>query len=134
MKFTLTFIVELIIMFVGIAIFIVLTSSLFQTFFEGAGSLELLGFFPTDKCKGSLSLSSSGTGNCMVKAQILTSNCFGKKYQIKENNCFGPIRCEDTINYEYFQATCGWFTMAGKKNYVLCVDNSQKDSAYAICK
>jgi len=119
---------------VGIAAFIFLTSTLIQKFFEGTISMGYLGFLSIDNCKGTLSLSSSGTGNCMVKAQVLTSNCFGKEYQIKEDNCFGAVKCEDTVSYEYSQSTCSWFTLAGKHKYVLCIGNLEKDSAFATCK
>lgn len=134
MRHSLNFIVELILSLLILVVVGIVVSSLTKSFFGEAGSIGQLGLWPMDNCKGSLSLSSSGRGNCMIKAQILASNCFGKKYQIREDNCQGSVRCEDTVSYDYFQATCGWFAMTGTHKYALCIGNKERDSAPVTCK
>jgi len=96
----------------------------------GTNFFETLGVVFREKCQASLSVST--TGECIVKAKILISNCLGKTYQISKDSCSGDSKCYGTINYDSFQASCAWKD-SGNKNYVLCVDNKQKDSASLTC-
>ena len=96
----------------------------------GTNFFETLGVVFREKCQASLSVST--TGECIVKAKILISNCLGKTYQISKDSCSGDSKCYGTINYDSFQASCAWKD-SGNKNYVLCVDNKQKDSAVLTC-
>lgn len=93
-----------------------------------------LGIVPReDKCSGTLSISTSGSGKCTVDAKILTEGCLGRNYQIRENSCSGGILCQDTVSYDSFQATCAWAVPSGNYKYVLCI-NTEKDSTTVTCR
>ena len=116
--------------FVLIVLGIFFIAFLVQYETTGTNFFEALGVVFREKCQASLSVST--TGECIVKAKILISNCLGKTYQISENSCSGDSKCYGTINFDSFQASCAWKD-SGNKNYVLCVDNKQKDSAVLTC-
>jgi hypothetical protein len=97
----------------------------------GTNFFETLGIVFREKCQASLSIST--TSECNVKTKILISNCLDKTYQISKDSCSGDTKCYGTINYDSFQASCAWRDSSGTKNYVLCVDNRQKDSAFVTC-
>jgi len=93
-----------------------------------------LGIIPiSNKCSGTLSISSSGLNKCILKAKIVTNDCTGQNYLIRENSCSGNILCQDIINYDSFQANCAWSVFTGNYEYVLCVNDRQFDSGTAVC-
>ena len=118
-------------LFVVIAIFSI--AFLIQYFIEGTNLFKTLGFLFSSKCSASLSLSSSEKNACLIKAKILTNDCKGKEYQIREGSCFGSVRCEGSIGYESFQASCGWMSGPGDHHFVLCIDGVQKDLVKMSC-
>jgi hypothetical protein len=96
----------------------------------GTNFFETLGVVFRERCSASLSIS---TNECNVKANILVSNCLGKTYKISKDSCSGDAKCYGTINYDSFQASCAWKDSLGSSDYVLCVDNKQKDSFPVAC-
>jgi len=122
-----------------IFLFVLVTAAIFITgfFAQYASSrtnlFQTLGFSLRERCSGSLFLSVSGTERCLIKAKILTSDCIGKTYQIRESSCMGALKCEGTVEYDSFQTTCSWNVPSGNYNYVLCVNKGQKDSASVMC-
>ena len=94
-----------------------------------------LGIVPVlDKCSGALLISSLGSNKCTLKAKIMTNDCNGQSYQIRENTCSGNILCQDIINYDSFQANCAWIVFSGNYKYVLCVNNRQINSGNIVCR
>lgn len=117
--------------FIVIILGIFIIAFFFQYATTGTNFFETLGVVFKEKCQASLSIST--TGECTVKAKILISNCLDKAYQISKDSCSGDTKCYGTINYDSFQASCAWKDNPGTKNYVLCVDGKNKDSAYVNC-
>lgn len=132
MKYKLRPELKIVLYFVGILIAIFVVASFVQYLSTGTSLFENLAIVFTEKCSGSLSLSTTGT-ECVVKARIITSRCNGKTYQIRETSCLGNVKCYGIINYDSFQASCAW-SDSGSHKYVLCVDNRQKDSGTVTCK
>ena len=123
---------SIILSFTLVIVGIFLIASLAQYISTGTSFIEDLSIVLTDKCTGSLSLTT--TTGCAIKAKVLTSDCNGKTYQIREDSCSGGILCQDTISYNSFQATCAWAIPSGNYNYVLCVNNREEDSTRVECK
>ena len=120
--------------FVILVIAILVTSLLIEFPSTRSNFFAYLGIVPReDKCSGTLSLSTSGSNKCTVNAKIITEDCLGRNYQIRENSCSGGILCQDTVSYDSFQATCAWAVPSGNYRYVLCVDNTQKVSRVMTC-
>lgn len=105
-------------------------ASLAQYIFTGTNLFVGLGVLLEDKCSGSLSLSNSG---CVFKAKITLNDCLGKTYEVKEDSCFGNLKCEGSVDYDSTQSTCGWRDSRGSHNYVLCIGNKLKDSISKMC-
>jgi len=121
---------------IGLTFIILVLGIFFIAFFaqymtKGTNFFETLSFAFREKCSASLSIETTST--CTVKAKILISNCLNKNYQISKDSCSGDSRCYGTINYDDFQASCAWNDNNGNSDYVLCVDNKEKDSASVIC-
>jgi len=125
------FIFEIIIAIVLVAVFAVWISNFINL---ESGFTNRLGVFAVDTCSGSLTLNVYGKERCTVKGQVLTSECYGKKYQIRENDCSGSLLYEDRVLYDHFQSTFSWFTLKGTHKYVLCVDGKIKDSGTLTCE
>jgi hypothetical protein len=122
-----------------IFLFVLIVSGIFffaflaQYIEAGTNFFQDLSIILSGRCSGSLTLSSSGDGTCVVKAKVLTSRCEGKDYQISEDSCLGSTKCHGMINYEHFQVACRWSVPSGSYRYVLCVDEKQKDSKSITC-
>jgi len=125
------FIFEIIVSVVLVIVFAVWISNFIKI---ETGFMNQLGFLPSTPCRISLSLTSSGTDKCMVKGFLLASDCYGKKYQMREDDCSGSLLYEDRIIYDNFKSTFGWFTQKGTHKYVLCMDNVMKDSVSLTCE
>lgn len=125
---------RIIFLFILIIMGIFVTAYFVQYASTGTNMFQTLGFSLRDKCSGSLSLSTYGTGNCLIKAKVLTSECLGKTYEIREGSCIGDLKCKDTVEYDSFQSICNWNVPSGNYNYVLCVGKGEKDSASIVCE
>ena len=113
-----------------ILLFAFIVAFLVQYMFTGTNFFEGLGLLSRDECSGALSVSNTG---CVFKAKISSYDCLGKKYEVREDTCFGSLKCEGSIDYDSTQATCGWKDSAGSHNYVLCIGNKLKDSISKVC-
>jgi hypothetical protein len=118
-----------VLIFSGVFFFAFLT----QYIEAGTNFFQDLSVILSRRCSGSLTLSSSGEGTCLVKAKVLTSGCKGKTYKISEGSCFGPTKCYGMVGYESFQAACVWSTPHGDYSYSLCIDNKREDSKSISC-
>jgi len=121
---------KIIIFYVLILLCAFIIAFLTQYIFTGTNLFEGLGILLKDRCLGSLSISNSG---CVFKAKISLNGCKGKTYEVKEDSCFGNLKCEATIDYDSTQSTCGWGDSSGSHNYVLCIGNKLKDSVSKTC-
>jgi hypothetical protein len=121
---------KIIIYYVLIMLCAFVIAFLTQYIFTGTNLLEGLGILPKDKCSGHLSISNSG---CVFKAKILLNECLGKTYEVKEDSCFGDLKCKGSVDYDSTQTTCGWRDSPGSHNYVLCIENKLKGSASKAC-
>ena len=121
-------------LFALVIIGIFVTGYFVQYASSGTDLFQTLGFSLADKCSGSLSLSSYGTGSCLIKAKILTSDCLGKTYEIREDSCMGTLKCEGKVEYDSFQSTCNWGVSSENYKYVLCVDKGKKGSISVTCE
>ena len=121
--------------FIVLIIIIFATSLLIQFPSIRSNFFTYLSIVPTvDECQGSLELSSSSINECLIDAKIVTDGCLGRNYQIRENSCSGGILCQDSIEYDSFQATCVWAVPSSNYRYVICVNNKQKDSKSVMCR
>ncbi len=125
---------RIIFLFILVIVAIFVTAFLAQFALTGTDPFRTLGFSLGDGCSGSLFLSVSGAGRCSIKAEVLTSKCNGRTYEIREDSCFGDVKCERVINYDSDQSTCTWNALSGSYNYVLCVNRREKDYELGICR
>ena len=121
------------ILFVGILVVIFITSFLFQKFTRGVTFSEYLGFVFGTRCMTTLTLRK--TEPCLIKARILANNCYGSRYEIREDSCSGEVKCEGNIDFNYFQANCVWNEREGSglHTYVLCIDGKRSFTALINC-
>lgn len=130
MKSKKTNIKRIIIYYVLIMICAFFIASLAQYIFTGTNLFVGLGILPKGECSGSLSISNS---DCTFKAKISMNGCLEKTYEVKEDSCFGNLKCKGLADYDSAQSTCGWKDSSGSHNYVLCIENKLKDSISRMC-
>jgi len=121
---------KVIVYYVVILICALVIAFVAQYIFTGTNLFVGLGILPWKECSGSLSISNSG---CMFKAKISVTGCAGKTYEVKEDSCFGSLKCDGSADYDSIQATCAWRDSSGNHKYVLCVGNELKDSVSKTC-